>query len=126
MHPCAPLLFALMSLAFASPEGESIPVSPQLSTATVGGTLLLPRANRPFPCVTIVGGTLPERRDGEMDRPGVPQRIALKRFAESLASAGYGSFRYDQVGHGSSRAKASYADLYGGDAAVLADIYTYL
>ena len=97
-----------------------------LRTATIGGTLLLPPAERPAPCVVIVGGTLSRRRDGELDRPGVPPRTALKRLAETLALAGYGSFRYDQVGHGTSRAKAGYTDLYSGDAVVLADIYAYL
>jgi hypothetical protein len=126
MHRHAVLLFALVSQALASPDADSLSVTLDLSTATVGGTLLLPRANRPFPCVLIVGGTLSQRRDGELDRQGIPRRTALKRLAESLAGAGYGSFRYDQVGHGSSRAKAGYADLYAGDAGVLAEIYTYL
>ena len=99
----------------------------ELRTASVGGTLLLPRANRPLPCVVIVGGTLSNLRDGELlRRTGIPQRTALKRLAESLAGAGYGSFRYDQVGHGESRAKAGYRDLYAGDADVLAEIYGYL
>jgi len=78
------------------------------------------------PCVVIVGGTLSQLRDGEIDRADIPKRNALKRFAEALAGAGYGSFRYDQVGHGTSRAKSGYHDLYSGDAQVLAEIYTYL
>lgn len=97
-----------------------------LRTATIGGTLLLPPAGRPVPCVVLVGGTLSRRRDGELDRPGAPPRTALKRLAEALADAGYASFRYDQVGHGVSRAKAGYTDLYSGDAVVLADLYAYL
>jgi len=97
-----------------------------LRAATVGGTLLFPRAGGPVPCVVLVGGTLSRKRDGELDRPDVPRRSALKRLAEALAGAGYGSFRYDQVGHGASRAKAGYTDLYSGDAEILADIYAYL
>ncbi|MCZ2152818.1 MAG: alpha/beta fold hydrolase [Bryobacterales bacterium] len=86
----------------------------------------MPRADRPYPCVVIVGGTLSELRDGELDQQGFPQRTALKRLAESLAGAGYGSFRYDQVGHGESRAEEGWTDLYEGDARVLSDICTYL
>lgn len=126
MHRYAVLLFAVTSLAFASPDADSLVLTLEMNTATVGGTLLLPRASRPVACVVIVGGTLSQLRDGELDREGVPRRTALKRLAESLAGAGYGSFRYDQIGHGSSRAKAGYVDLYGGDARVLAEIYTYL
>jgi pimeloyl-ACP methyl ester carboxylesterase len=126
-----PNLIAVMTVissvcAFGSPNAESIDLTLELSTATVGGTLLLPRDNRPAPCVVIVGGTLSHLRDGEMERPDVPRRTALKRFAESLAGAGYASFRYDQVGHGGSRPKAAWVDLYQGDARVLADIYRYL
>ena len=86
----------------------------------------MPRTNQPYPCVVIVGGTLSELRDGELQRPGAPPRTALKRLAESLADMGYGSFRYDQVGQGESRAKAGYRDLYGGDAQVLSEIYAYV
>jgi len=125
MRSCA-LVLATVSLAFGSPNAESVPLRLDLPTATVGGTLLLPRDHRPSPCVVIVGGTLSQLRDGELERSGVPQRTALKRLAESLAIAGYGSFRYDQVGHGESRAKPAYNDLYSGDAKVLADIYKYL
>jgi pimeloyl-ACP methyl ester carboxylesterase len=105
---------------------DSTSLELDLSTATVGGTLLLPRSDRPLPCVVIAGGTLSQRRDGELDREGAPHRTALKRLAESLATAGYASFRYDQVGHGASRAKAGWSDLYAGDAQVLADICAYL
>ncbi|MCX6625864.1 MAG: hypothetical protein NTY38_33335, partial [Acidobacteria bacterium] len=120
MHRYALLLLALVSQAVASPDFASIPLSLPLPTATIGGTLLLPRANRPVPCVVLVGGTLSQLRDGELDRPGIPRRTALKRLAESLAAAGYASFRYDQPGHGASRAKESFTDLYEADAVVLA------
>jgi alpha-beta hydrolase superfamily lysophospholipase len=120
------LLLILSAPAQASIDADSIPLSLELRSATIGGTLLLPRPSRPYPCVVIVGGTLSHTRDGSMERPGAPPRTALKRLAETLAGAGYGSFRYDQVGHGESRAKAAYSDLYGGDAEVLAGIYQYL
>jgi len=112
----------------ASPNAESLAVVVETSTATVGGTLLLPRSNRPYACVVIVGGTLSQSRNGELVSrgPGVPTRHALQRLAESLAGAGYGSFRYDQIGYGQSRAKAGYRDLYDGDAEVLAEIYRYV
>lgn len=126
MHRCTLFLFAAAFSAVASPDADSLALKLDLKPATVGGTLLLPRANRPYPCVVIVGGTLSRLRDGQRERPGIPERTALKRLAESLAISGYGSFRYDQVGHGESRAKAGYLDLYSGDAGVLADIYTYL
>jgi len=101
---------------------DSTSLELDLSTATVGGSLLLPRSDHPVPCVVIAGGTLSQRRDGELDREGAPHRTAMKRLAESLAKAGYGSFRYDQVGHGASRAKAGWSDLYEGDAQVLGAI----
>jgi hypothetical protein len=120
-------ILALASCASGSVDADSSALKLELRTATVGGTLLLPRENRPLPCVVLVGGTLSHLRDGELlRRPGIPQRTALKRLAESLAGAGYGSFRYDQVGQGESVAKAGYRDLYAGDAEVLADIYRYL
>lgn len=126
MHYAQWLLPLLVPLAVASPNADSLSLSLSLPTATVGGTLLLPRAHRPVPCVVIVGGTLSHLRDGGLERPDVPARAALKRLAESLASGGYGSFRYDQVGHGESRAKPGWPDLYEGDAQVLAGIYAYL
>jgi pimeloyl-ACP methyl ester carboxylesterase/quercetin dioxygenase-like cupin family protein len=120
-------LFSAGRVMQASPNAESLRVSVETPTATIGGTLLLPRSNRPYPCVVIAGGTLSQLRDGELvSRPGVPERKALQRLAESLAGAGYGSFRYDQVGFGESRAKAGYRDLYDGDAEVLAEIYRYV
>jgi pimeloyl-ACP methyl ester carboxylesterase/quercetin dioxygenase-like cupin family protein len=121
------LCLVLAARVLASTNADSLALNLDLSTALVGGTLVLPRDNRPVPCVVIVGGTLSQLRDGELlRRPGIPPRTALKRLAESLAGAGYGSFRYDQVGQGASRAKSGYTDLYTGDAKVLADIYTYL
>lgn len=110
----------------ASVNADSTAVQLDLRTARVGGTLLLPKDGKPYPCVVLVGGTLSQRRDGELERPGVPERKAMLRLAESLSITGFGSFRYDQVGHGESKAKAGYVDLYRGDAEVLRDIYAYL
>lgn len=110
----------------ASVNADSVPVRLELRTARVGGTLLLPKDGKPYPCVVLVGGTLSQLRDGDLQRPGVPERKAILRLAESLSIAGFGSFRYDQVGQGESEAKAGYKDLYAGDAEVLAEIYTYL
>jgi pimeloyl-ACP methyl ester carboxylesterase len=126
MYRYAALLCALGLPVFGGVDADSLSLTLELKTATVGGVLLLPRASRPFPCVVLAGGTLSQLRDGELDRQGVPKRTALKRLAESLAGAGYGSFRYDQVGHGSSRPKPGWKDLYSGDAEVLAEIYAYL
>jgi fermentation-respiration switch protein FrsA (DUF1100 family)/quercetin dioxygenase-like cupin family protein len=122
-----PPTLPLASVTFPSADASSLSLNVDLSTASVGGTLLLPRTSHAFPCVVIVGGTLSQLRDGELlRRPNIPPRTALKRLAESLAAAGYGSFRYDQIGQGSSRAKPGYKDLYAGDAEVLAGIYHYL
>jgi hypothetical protein len=111
----------------SSPQGfQTFHLTVDLPTATLGGTLLLPLGGMPAPCAVIVGGTLSPLRDGELDRPGVPKRDALKRLAEALAAHGYASFRYDHVGHGQSRPKAGWLDLYQGDARVLADLYEHL
>jgi len=111
----------------ASPNADALSLILDLPTAIVGGTLLTPRSNRPVPCVVLVGGTLSNLRDGELlRRPGIPPRTNLKRLAESLAIAGYGSFRYDQIGYGASKRKPGYKDLYAGDAEVLAGIYSHL
>jgi hypothetical protein len=126
MRHSAVLLVAFVSPAFASPDAESKDVTLELRSATVGGTFLVPRANRPMPCVVLAGGTLSPLRDGQLDREGVPPRTALKRFAESLAGAGYASLRYDHVGHGASRPKGAWTDLYAGDARVLGEIYSWL
>lgn len=103
-----------------------IGLSMDLASATVGGNLMLPQGVKQGPCVVIAGGTLSPLRDGGTNRPGLPQRTALKRFAEALARSGYLSFRYDQVGHGESTAKAGWQDLYRGDARVLSEICEYL
>jgi len=123
------IVFWLVALSLplaASADADSYALQLELRTASVGGTLLLPRGHKPYPCVVLVGGTLSQKRNGELERPGVPERRAIERLAESLAGGGYGSFRYDQVGHGTSKAKSGYLDLYAGDAAVLADVYAYL
>lgn len=122
------LLAAIVSAAVleGSVNADSLPVRLELRTARIGGTLLLPKDGKPYPCVVLVGGTLSQLRDGDLRRPGAPERKAMLRLAESLSIAGFGSFRYDQVGHGESEAKAGYRDLYAGDAEVLGEIYSYL
>ncbi|MBL8216872.1 MAG: alpha/beta hydrolase [Bryobacterales bacterium] len=117
---------ALLLSAFASPNADSLPISLDLPNTTVGATLLLPRVNHPVPCIVLAGGTLSQLRDGDLLRPNTPPRKALKRLAESLAGAGYASLRYDQPGHGESRTKPSWVDLYQSDAKVLASLYQYL
>lgn len=98
----------------------------ELPSASVGGTLVLPEGVTQSPCVVIAGGTLSQTRDGGLTRPGVPERTALKRLAESLVSAGYGSFRYDAIGFGASKPKSGWTDLYSGDARVLGELMAYL
>lgn len=78
------LLVVSTSGVSASADAVSAALKLDLSTATVGGTLLLPRANRPLPCVVIVGGTLSQLRDGELLRkPGIPQRRS-RRLEKAL------------------------------------------
>lgn len=91
MYRYAALLCALGLPVFGGVDADSLSLTLELKTATVGGVLLLPRASRPFPCVVLAGGTLSQLREGELDRQGVPKRTALKRLAESLAGAGYSS-----------------------------------
>jgi len=73
---------------------------------TISGTLLLPEADYPVPCVIIAGGTMSHTRDGQLvdDSRSIPHRDALKRLSEMLALAGYASIRWDKRGYGATPA----------------------
>lgn len=80
--------------------------------AAVAGTFLEPDSPGPLPCVVLIGGTLSQTRDGALLDPSRPNRNALKRWAEVLATAGYASLRYDKVGVGGSKADPGWNGSY--------------
>jgi alpha-beta hydrolase superfamily lysophospholipase len=69
-----------------------------LSTATgkLQGTLMLPQTEGKLPLVLIIAGSGPTDRDG--NNPLSSRSDNLKLLAESLASAGIASVRYDKRG----------------------------
>jgi pimeloyl-ACP methyl ester carboxylesterase/quercetin dioxygenase-like cupin family protein len=110
-------------------ETMEFDVSFECRVATITGTLTYvghpsyqpqPPSEDKSSCVVIVGGTLSNTRDGDMGREGVPQRDALRRLAQQLASAGYFSLRYDKVGYGGSKPKKDWTGSYHDEAEVAA------
>jgi pimeloyl-ACP methyl ester carboxylesterase len=71
----------------------------------LAGTLAVPRGAERPPAVLLIGGTLSDTRDGDMDpswRPGVPPHGMYRRLAHGLAEAGIASIRFDRRGCGES------------------------
>jgi len=67
------------------------------------GTLAIPEVSARTPAVLLIGGTLSDTRDGDVDprtRPGVPPHGMYRRLAHALARAGLASFRFDRRGSG--------------------------
>lgn len=127
------LVFVWLGFRFTEPrsvvghEPDEKDVRFSCSIAEVAGTLALPDAEHlkpggsgKIPCVVIVGGTLSQTRDGGLNKPGAPKRVALLKFAHALADAGYASLRFDKVGYGESKAKTGWTGSYKDEAAVAA------
>jgi pimeloyl-ACP methyl ester carboxylesterase len=71
----------------------------------LAGTLAVPADVPRPPAVLLIGGTLSDTRDGDLDpgfRPGVPPHGMYRRLAHGLAEAGIASFRFDRRGCGES------------------------
>ncbi|HEU0235160.1 MAG TPA: alpha/beta fold hydrolase [Candidatus Limnocylindrales bacterium] len=69
----------------------------------LAGTLSAPADSAAAPAVLLIGGTLSDTRDGDVDprtRPGVPPHGMYRRLAHALARAGLASFRFDRRGSG--------------------------
>lgn len=69
----------------------------------LAGTLAMPDRSVRAPAVLLIGGTLSDTRDGDVDprtRPGVPSHGMYRRLAHALARDGLASFRFDRRGSG--------------------------
>jgi pimeloyl-ACP methyl ester carboxylesterase len=99
-------MLLLLSLAIMAATAPLAPSSDTLTLATptgnLGGTLLVPAGNGPFPLVVIIAGSGPTDRDGNsILLPG--KNNSLLMLAEGLADHGIASLRYDKRGVGASR-----------------------
>jgi len=78
----------------------AVDVSWQLDGITMGGTLVRPDGEGPFPAVVLVAGSGPTDRD--WCSPLLPGTNGSARlFAEAFAEAGIASLRYDKRVSGS-------------------------
>jgi len=75
------------------------PITVKTPTATLYGTLELPRSHRRVPVVLIIAGSGPTDRDGNSPMLPGPNN-SLKLLAEALAERGIASVRYDKRGIG--------------------------
>ncbi|HLI92563.1 MAG TPA: alpha/beta fold hydrolase [Puia sp.] len=90
-------------------DGETL--SLKTATGTLVGTLVVPADQKKVPVVLIIAGSGPTDRDGNSPNMGLHSDM-YKLLADSLASHGIASFRYDKRGVGASAgAMTSKADL---------------
>lgn len=120
--------FALLSVTAASAGAQGSPAAPVAEAVSIDrapgqlvGTLLVPHAAGPIPIVLLISGSGPTDRDGSTPALGV-NPASLRQLAESLATRGIATLRYDKRGiAGSASAATSEAQLrfetYAGDAA---------
>jgi len=96
------LILTLMTgMALAAAEDVTIPVT----GGELGGTLLMPEGDGPWPVVLILPGSGPTDRDGnQVYPPG--KNNSLKQLAEGLAARGVASLRVDKRGAGGSTGTA--------------------
>lgn len=107
---CLPLLYSLCSLLIAAdaapPPATAVAESSatlDTPTGTLHGSLLLPATPGPWPIALIIAGSGPTDRNG--NSPLLPgHNDSLKRLADTLASTGIASLRYDKRGIAESRA----------------------
>lgn len=85
------------------------PVTLDTATGVIHGTLLVAEKPTPGPVVVLIAGSGPVDRDGNVAQLGVNTNT-LKLLAESLASDGISSLRYDKRGIAAS-AKAGSAEI---------------
>ncbi|SRR6266851_6252030 len=83
----------------AGTASSAEPITLKTPTATLYGTLELPRSHRRVPVVLIIAGSGPTDRDGNSPQLSGPNN-SLKLLAEALAARGIASVRYDKRGIG--------------------------
>ena len=86
-----------------------------IAGGTLVGTLQMPAGRAPFPLVLLISGSGPTDRDGNSVLLG-GKNESLRQLAESLATRGIASLRYDKRGVGVSRVTFA-----GGEAALRID-----
>lgn len=98
------VLFFLPALALAASDvGSSLDMSLDTPTGKLAGSLLLPAAKGPVAVALIIAGSGPTDRDGNSNMlPG--RNDSLRMLAQTLASNGIASLRYDKRGIGASAA----------------------
>lgn len=124
------LVLALSFLAACAGRGTSTaaPLAPPTAASadtvrvtvpvgTLVGTLQVPEGRAPFPVVLLVSGSGPTDRDGNSAMLG-GKNESLRQLAESLATRGIASLRYDKRGVGASRVTVP-----GGEASLTIDDY---
>jgi pimeloyl-ACP methyl ester carboxylesterase len=105
------LILAALAMTASPPTPPTDTITLVTPTGNLGGTLLTPAGNGPFPLVVMIPGSGPTDRDG--NSPLLPgANNSTKLLAEGLAKRDIASLRYDKRGVGASRAAlASEAEL---------------
>ncbi len=100
--PLAALLLASgarMTSAQAAPAPAAEAVTLERAPGHLAGTLLIPHSDSAMPVVLLIAGSGPTDRDG--NGPGFTP-ASLRQLAESLATRGIATLRYDKRGVGGS------------------------
>ncbi len=82
-----------------------LPHSFEVDALQLRGELLMPAGAGPRPAVLLIGGTLCDTRDGDLEaaaKGDAPSHGLLRVMAESLAEAGLATLRWDKRGIGAS------------------------
>ena len=92
-----PSMTSAQSPSMATSEAVTLP----LPKGHLAGTLLVPQASEPMPVALLIAGSGPTDRDG--NGPGFTP-ASLRQLAESLATHGIATLRFDKRGIGGSAA----------------------
>lgn len=90
------LVFYALTVPAFTPMSAAEPIVLETETGSLYGTFEIPTSKKPIPVALIISGSGPTDRDG--NNPLTGKNDSLRLLAESLASKGVASIRYDKRG----------------------------